>query len=548
MVSRVLTITVSGTMLLLCGSNLSGHADATVLAEGAQSAATAEVGIRDAWHPDEYRDRQSGKLSNWIATSARGDAGGEFEVRAYCSRTEDLGIYVHSTAGTGSPQIASETNGCTSVRYRVGSNPDAEAMSCRNDGVLAIVFLPDLEQQGQMNAGLLDAFGRLFEPQGPQTESDRRWHDDMSRQYQNNQAIKDLTAAMGKVAGFLRIDEVAVADSLRVEVPLTNGETTIVEVHPQDPVFKNYIATCLSPKPPPRPVPAPPVIKPVSEVQSELATLKGEDGYLFGKDQTAAQLSGTGDEVAAQIPKAIHDAAVARGLEPEVYAKDSACVAHIVKTCSRISKKMVKDATNRDMVFFSLMGGRYGDYCAGSKDVSELVRPYNDETRRHLIVQVSQDTPAMAWNPDLPFTLKVDFAPIPSDDAKTRPVVAHQTSVALDQSVRNAQSFYQTMYEATLATVTPVSNPANTHKLPLHTPMADDPCVGGDLLREFTVGPGGLAIRDQFKGPVTATIPAGTTVAVTFIAGDGRVRVTTLAAGGPSDMSGFVSPDSVPAP
>jgi hypothetical protein len=549
MLGRVLSIAVPVAFVLSCAPHLSGQSVAKVPTRDTEASIGAGAGIGDSWHPDQYRDRLTGQISNWMATSVKGDAGGEFEIRAYCSRTEVLGIYIHSTAGAGSPQIASGMNHCTSVRYKVGSNPEMETKSCRSDGALAIVFLPDLEQQEDTNANLLNAFVRVFEPGGPQSESDRRWHDDLSRQYQNNQALKDMTAAAGRVAGLLRIDEVAAADSIRVEVPMTNLENTIVEVDPQDPAFKNYVAGCMTPKPPSRPVPLAPAIKPVSAVISELATLKGEDGYLFGKEAAPAQLSGTADAIAAQIPQAIRDAAVARGLEPQPYTKDSACAAYIVRTCSRISKKMVKDATDKNMVFFNLMGGRYPDYCTGSKDVSELVRPYNGEPRRHVTVQISQDTPAtVAWNPDLPFALKINFAPIPSDDAKTRPVVAHPTSTSLNESMRNGQSFYQTMYGIALASVAPSSVKNDTPKPPLHNPTADDPCIGGDLLREFTVGQDGLAIHDSLNGPVTETIPAGTKVAITSIMPNGRIEVATLAAGGRSYMRGFVSPDFVLAP
>jgi len=131
--------------------------------------------------------------------------------------------------------------------------------------------------------------------------------------------------------------EVYKARDLRIELPLSNGETPVINIKPQDPSFLKFTSLCTG------------------------STKSTEAGPTF-----------TADEFAREVATSLRKAATDHGLGPSGYDKEIDYVASAVKTCAGISPAMATHG--------AIIGRTYGEkylICQGMDAAKHNYRPFH---------------------------------------------------------------------------------------------------------------------------------------------------------------------------
>jgi len=136
--------------------------------------------------------------------------------------------------------------------------------------------------------------------------------------------------------------EMLAANKFLVELPLNNGDTSIVSLDVQQPSFRRFVARCggdlarATPPPPPPPPPKPrpsmfaPGVTPGPWAQAML---------------NPPNFAGSVDQFAAALPGFLQKAAQAAGYDAQAFSKESASVVDAVRTCATITPAMATRAT-----------------------------------------------------------------------------------------------------------------------------------------------------------------------------------------------------------
>jgi hypothetical protein len=127
------------------------------------------------------------------------------------------------------------------------------------------------------------------------------------------------------------------AQRIKFEFTLDNGDTPMLEIHPQDPGFRQFATACAN--------------KDAAPQSSGAIT----SGKISESMFTAA-------EFVALLPDALRKAAVDRGLDLHAYDKELQFVSDAIKTCAQITPQMATDPARpeRDAAVWSKYGKQYG--------------------------------------------------------------------------------------------------------------------------------------------------------------------------------------------
>ena len=217
-------------------------------------------------------------------------------------------------------------------------------------------------------------------------------------------AGQDTTIALMKEA--LRSHEIL------IDLPLTDGNSALVALHPQEPDFRRFTSACLAAFPDP----------PVSRSQANAAPNEpsskqpsGARGINFANtiSEKDRLYSGSAEGFGTAFPGFVQRAAAVSGLNAKDYEKDIAYIIATIRTCAEITPEMAKKMKN--MFDLKSLGSQY-DVCRSLTAVSAQLagRNFNAMSQRGLLLYL---TPVGAWGDGQGFVAAVVVAPLPGDSS-----------------------------------------------------------------------------------------------------------------------------------
>ena len=243
--------------------------------------------------------------------------------------------------------------------------------------------------------------------------------------------------ANAKSAG--TVEQAVRAHTILVELTLDDDSKEILEIHPQDPAFKAYVAKC--------PISAaatsanPSAAAPTSGLRdtgtrdasgNPIVTYPGDtrmidshgnlyepgpthstNGFIFGTAATreSRKYNGTVDGFATALPGIVQSAAAASGMPGQNYEKEVAFIADAVRTCAGITPQMAAGIQYYGMENVAKLGDPY-KVCFGMQNVSNKVGA--DDRARGLAMNIS---PRGRWRDGQGLTVSVLFTQAPGDTA-----------------------------------------------------------------------------------------------------------------------------------
>jgi hypothetical protein len=141
------------------------------------------------------------------------------------------------------------------------------------------------------------------------------------------------------------------------------------------------------------------------------------------------RFNGTVDEFAAAFPEYLERAAMARGLDPRNYDRESKFTIDTIRTCTAITPQMARSVTNRYHVTdLSRLGEQYRVCTYPTIYPSALIRP-EDLQKMDLQLEILPNWPAdnLDRTSPLEFTVKINFTAGPRGSRVSNP-----TSIIVD--------------------------------------------------------------------------------------------------------------------
>ena len=196
---------------------------------------------------------------------------------------------------------------------------------------------------------------------------------------------RERFAMLNPEAKFWAIEPVLQARSIRVELPLANGDAPIVEISPQEPAFRQFASRCYG-------------------ASHERPGSGASAAPGASNQRPAIQHFSTADEFAAAFPELLRQASSRIGLDPAQYEKESRFVINAVKICSELTIPMAKaiEGTNPNGLPMQGDGGKYATCYQGVELVSQKVNSGGRPAERGITLLVKAvatnwRTPPKSW-------------------------------------------------------------------------------------------------------------------------------------------------------
>jgi len=257
---------------------------------------------------------------------------GSFEVGAYCEDDTGLAFSITnrspglvlkrspvSSPQLGSGQQGSITRSCVVMPVRVGAGQvqNLASESCEDDTNVTVGFVGNLVKKAQQDGrSRSETISKL----GPSLSQGSRNDPGIGALQVLNSAMvmlqsqgaSPLHSPLGPL-GIAQMKDVLTANQVTIQLPFTNGKSSTIEIHPQEPTLKEYISQC-----------APACLG--GKIKA-----RARDGFYF-VDETR-EYRGTADHFISALPGLVQHAAAVSGLPLRNYDKEVAYIAEVVRTC-----------------------------------------------------------------------------------------------------------------------------------------------------------------------------------------------------------------------
>jgi hypothetical protein len=232
-------------------------AGAAVSASANSPAVDVTDGASEVWTLQQINDKMADTTITVAKAEIHGEHGGVLEAVAHCTNDLSLELYIAPlTPGLAFKRSGGNDTGffrspaCAVFQVRAGSNAVVQMGSklC-DDDVNAELFFPG--DAVTLARAHYSALGSLIAPGSGEDEESKRLSkagadtSDMMAQIAGHFAPQIKT--MEAIAGIIAMPEVVSANFLRIQIPFSDGEQPIIEIHPQSPVLKSYLAKCSPP-------------------------------------------------------------------------------------------------------------------------------------------------------------------------------------------------------------------------------------------------------------------------------------------------------------
>ncbi len=204
----------------------------------------------------------------------------------------------------------------------------------------------------------------------------------------DNPAMKMLMNLFGEAAEMsdptiATIDEAMRANSIQLALPLSDRSAFPVTIHPQEPSFRKFVAACNAEFPPP----PPPVVvpSPADKFAAEQQRLRSQ----LPPPPHYPQHNGTAEGFASAFPKLLAQAALAHGLDPHDYEKETQYIIDTIRTCAQITPQMAASVRDRyGRVLLGKLGEQY-KFCQSGASASDQVKQWNQQTERGITFRIA---------------------------------------------------------------------------------------------------------------------------------------------------------------
>lgn len=221
------------------------------------------------WEVRESTNPLTDEVRKVVTAKLRGKPEGEFQVTAICDDDSAIGFFISNrseglvlkrspvaqsmsttkTFGGGQIGSISAPQSCVMMKVRVSTGPVNEYASqvCEDDDRALLVFLGNLADKAREQWHTVGkAIGAGAHAMG--NDLGAAQVDILS--YGLGEFTASLTrgiSPMMSALGVPQMPDVLKASSMRIQLPFTNGDTSVIEIDPQDPTFRAYTARCVAP-------------------------------------------------------------------------------------------------------------------------------------------------------------------------------------------------------------------------------------------------------------------------------------------------------------
>lgn len=289
----------------------------------------------EKWELVPHEDRLTHDKTSRPGTDVTGDRGGRFHLQAACASHTALDLFISTDAGL-SPD-------CEKVRILIdGKLVERGHFQCdQPDGIDRFIFYGDMTEAINQTAGL---YGSVFSAIVPDAKSKEVIQDTQKAVQSPNpltQAANQGAMASLRAAGVAVMSDVVNAQSVKFEMPFAKGGASIIELHPQEPTFKNYVAGCgPAPVPAAREHPASTLGSGPTSGDAINSTLKGPT-----EKRAARTYRGNLDGFIAALPGYLQRAAAGIGAPERNYSDEISYIAAAAQRCASISPQAAASVT-----------------------------------------------------------------------------------------------------------------------------------------------------------------------------------------------------------
>ncbi|MEO7143345.1 MAG: hypothetical protein ABI165_07555 [Bryobacteraceae bacterium] len=318
---------------------------------------------RNIWIINNSTDRMSDQkeFSAILSKSAivQGKPFGELETTATCD-TEALGFKVvyHSDSDIGFKQndygqrvvpggligaiivAAGHQKPWVDMRVRIDKEPPIQVSSEEDYRNVAVIFFTARSKQ--------EAFSAINTPSSSKSQEGH---------------ISDFLSLWSAAKSAGSIADVINAHTILIELTLSNGLSTILEINPQDPSFKAFSSRCGVAKPPII-TEAPATTRPPARIP-----------YSSLSQQPAEKFNGTSEGFAIALPSFMDRMLRANGADARLFVRETKYIGQLVNTCAGVTPTMiagVTDSMNRAHV--EKLGEEYKRCGGGLLAITPLVK------------------------------------------------------------------------------------------------------------------------------------------------------------------------------
>jgi hypothetical protein len=216
-----------------------------------------------------------------------------------------------------------------------------------------------------------------------------------------------------KDESFATMNEVFKSDKVLVELPFSDGDSSVVRIEPQDPAFKKFAEKCLEAFPDAAPLsPARAATVQTADVPTvqipDVPTKRIVDSPVSNRTYI-----GSSRNFENALPDYIQKAAIATGTDPTHYQKETALLQEVVRTCSQITPEAARKVTKYNSEFISSLGIPYRNCESGIHLATEKQSPAS-EVERKIVFFISPV--GKKWVDGRGYTIRVQFVPLRTDE------------------------------------------------------------------------------------------------------------------------------------
>jgi hypothetical protein len=224
-----------------------------------------------------------------------------------------------------------------------------------------------------------------------------------------NDTVGKLTAGLADARdpSIATMREVFAAKRVMVELPLSNGDSAVVGLGPQELSFQEFASRCLATFPDTTSRPADLVPGEPAKVDKPLPK------PVVGLTKADREYSGSVEGFAASLPGFMQRAALAAGMEPTHYGAETDRLLRVAGVCSHITPEAARKVTKFGLEMLSTLGPEYRD-CEAALYPASVRGMVPGETERRIVFSVR---PLGAkWSDGRGFKMTVLFTPLQGDE------------------------------------------------------------------------------------------------------------------------------------
>jgi hypothetical protein len=319
------------------------------------------VGAEEVWQPDTWKSYMTDELRPVIFARVAGTDGGQFRVQAMCTNEVWLELSIEnetpkkvlrrtgqprnsissSTAGPfgSSIQTSTTTGGarsCVETQVRSDNSEVKKVVSETCDGDFRI----DLHFKGIISK---ERYEQALKENSETSSSSARASGNIMDSIFGSSFVESMELAdLNADDGNPRMDDILSAHKVRIGLPLEPDTFSTIDLHPQQSVFRTYVASCLSKAPKPAIVSdaestAPTVA--VAPIRSKLRPLhidgwNPKDGLQYDHLDFPETFSGSEGDFLNALPNLLANALKTRGLAPDLFDSSIEDARKFILKCS----------------------------------------------------------------------------------------------------------------------------------------------------------------------------------------------------------------------